>query len=193
MDGRQKLGWGLVAGGVVLVVVAAVLLVGGGDDGGETVAAAEATTTSTAPTTGTTAPTTAPTTASTTAPTTTPTSPPVETPEEFFAQLGQAFRDGDVEFLFARLHPQQFDRYTEESCRTYLASLDVPAYTVEVLSVGATAPFEWTTDGLTATVPDATTVHVRFAEDGTNFREVDTHIVLIGGEQRWLTDCGEPA
>lgn len=119
--------------------------------------------------------------------------PAGETPEGFFAALGEAFRSGDARFLTSRLHQAVLDRYGDEQCRTALRNTVVPDYAVEILSVAEEeAAFVYETDGLRRRVHGATTVRVRFTQDGETFTETDTHIVLDGDRYRWLTDCGTP-
>lgn len=127
-------------------------------------------------------------------PTETPTEEPAaETPEAFFAALGDAFATGDATFLFSRVHPFVFERYGRSQCRTSLASLDVPGYEVEVLAVeGGEGSFVYETDDLRRRIRGTTTVRIRFTEDGETFVETDAHIVLVGDQYRWFTDCGTP-
>jgi hypothetical protein len=116
-----------------------------------------------------------------------------ETPNEFFAALGDAFATGDATFLFSRVHPFVLERYGRSQCRTSLASLDVPGYEVAVLAVEeGEGSFVYETDDLRRRVQGATTVRIRFTEDGETFVETDAHIVLAGDRYRWFTDCGTP-
>ena len=207
MGGRQILGVVLVALGLVAVVVGLVGLLG--DDGGDATAeSSPAGVTAASPTGPTSSEPTGPTATSPTGPTaisptgptaTGPTGPTAtgpaeepETPEEFFAALGAAFAQGDQRFLSSRLHPFATERYGASQCRALFASFDLPDYDVEVLSVGDVAPFVYETDGLRRRVEGATTVRIRFTEDGSTFVETDTHIVLNGDRFLWLTDCGAP-
>jgi hypothetical protein len=119
--------------------------------------------------------------------------PTAETPEVFFMALGDAFAAGDTTFLFSRVHPLVFERYGRAQCRTSLASLDVPGYEVEVLAVEeGKSSFVYETDDLRRRVQGATTVRIRFTEDGETFVETDAHIVLVGERYLWFTDCGTP-
>ncbi len=122
-----------------------------------------------------------------------PTPEPLETPEEFFARFADALRSGKPAFLLARMHPLVLDRYAGSDCRAYLGGLDLPDYDAEVLSVGRTKVFHWETDGISRDVAHATTVRIRFTEDGDTFIETDTHLVARDdGSLLFLTDCGIP-
>ena len=122
-----------------------------------------------------------------------PSPEPTEAPEEFFSRFADAIRGGKPAFLLARLHPFVLGRYAKSDCRTYLGSLDFPRYELEVLSVGRTKVFHWETDGINRDVPHATTVRIRFTEDGDTFIETDTHLVARDdGSLLFLTDCGTP-
>ncbi len=68
----------------------------------------------------------------------------------------------------------------------------MPAFDTEVLAVGTTGAFDWSTDGVTRQVADTTTVRLRTTEDGSTFVEADSHVVIEGGLVRWFTDCGTP-
>lgn len=122
-----------------------------------------------------------------------PSPEPLETPEEFFSRFTDALRSGKGAFLLARLHPFVLDRYAESDCRAYLGGLDFPEYDVEVLSVGRPKVFLWKTDGVRRDIAHATTVRIRFTEDGNTFVETDTHLVARDdGSFLFLSDCGAP-
>jgi hypothetical protein len=174
---RQKAGLAVVVVSTVTIVAGVVGIVRQADDSvGTTPAPATTTTTAVPATTTTTVPV-----------------PAGETPEEFLADWVDAHRAHDVDFLAARLHPLVIDRYGEDQCRTYLDLIDGSAYAAEVLSVEpGTAPWVWALDGIETTVADAITVRLRRTEDGTTFLEGEVHLVAIGREIRWFTDCGTP-
>jgi hypothetical protein len=115
-----------------------------------------------------------------------------ETPEAFFEKLSTAIRDRDSEFLFERLHPFVIDRYGDAACRAYLGQLAVPAYDAHVAAVGASGRWDWSTDNLTRSVLDATTVQLRTTNDGVSFREAEGHVVVGRKVVSWFTDCGTP-
>lgn len=202
MGGTQaRVGAGLLALGLVLAVAGVIVTVSDDDGSASRVATTEATdpTRSTGPaTTSRPTPTTTLPAPTTTRPTPTtvarsiPTTAAAETPQAFFALLGQAFASGDENTLYARLHPLVLTRYGADQCRTYLASISVPRYAVEVLEVKAPEPWDWTLDGRTDRLPSAIPVRVHITEDGTNFRENEAHLVMVGNQARWFTDCGTP-
>jgi hypothetical protein len=185
-------GLALLAGGALLAVIGVVLLVTDDDDAPR---GAGATSTTSPEASTSTAATSTPVASSTTVPATTTTGAevPVETPAEFFASFEAAWASGDVEFLFERLHPAMFDRYTPGDCREYFSSRSLPNYAVELLEVGTTGTWSWETDGLARDIPGTTTVHIRRTDDGETYFEQDAHIVTGGdGITRWFTDCGTP-
>ncbi|GMU80090.1 MAG: hypothetical protein AMXMBFR46_28750 [Acidimicrobiia bacterium] len=177
----------MVAVGVVGIVTS-----GGSDDS----SAAEPSTRREAPpatASATTPPTTPRTTPPTTpTPTTSPTTPPTETPQAFFASLAGAFAANDDAFLYDRLHPLVLTRYGADQCRAYFANQSVPNFRAEVIGVRAPEPWDWTLDGRTDRLPSAVPVRVRIADDGATFRETEAHLVLVGNQLRWFTDCGTP-
>ncbi len=179
MGGRQVLGAALAALGLISIVVGAVQLVV--DDEGGSVAARPSPSIE---------PTGSPT--PTGSPSAEPTEEPAETPEEFYAALSAAIVGGNQRFLITRLHPFTLERYGARQCRTYLLGLQVPGWELEVLSLEGEGPFVYETDGLQRDVEGATTVRIRFTEDGSTFTETDGHIVLVGNRYRWFTDCGTP-
>jgi hypothetical protein len=196
---KQLVGVALVAVGLLALVagVVGVLMV----DPGEDAEPAPTGVTAAAPTGPTSAAPTGPTSAGPTGPTaaTAPTGPTAtgparepQTPEEFFGTLAAAFAEGDGRFLFMRLHPATVERYGAAQCRGLFATFEFPEYSIEVLSVGDVGPFDYETDGLSRRIDGATSVRIRFTEDGTTFIETDSHIVLDAGRYRWLTDCGTP-
>jgi hypothetical protein len=181
----QRLAPFVVALGIVMTVTGVVgALVGGGPD--DAAAPAPRATSATTVSSATAAPTAAP------APATTrPTAPP-ETAQAFFATFGRALAAGDSASLIARLHPLVVSRYGADQCRAYLTGLSVPRYAVEVLGVRAAEPWDWVLDGRTDRIPSAIPVRIRSTEDGTTFREVEAHVVVVDNQVRWFTDCGTP-
>ena len=110
---RVRIGTAVSLIGALLIVVGVVGLLTQ-EDCGET-SAATTTTGETTTTTGA---------ASTTTPgeatTTTTTAVPVETVEDFFVDYVQAIESGDVDFLFARLHPVVLDQPSADTCRGFI-------------------------------------------------------------------------
>lgn len=128
-------------------------------------------------------------TTTTTTPTTT-TTVALEAPEDFMNALIAAQGAADVEFLMARLHPEVFTRYGETGqCRTYLEAITFPAITLrEIINPG---PWDYSTDGIVTSFPEAIGVEIQRPVDGETIIQ-ELHIVYVGPELRWFTDCGEP-
>ncbi len=193
MGARRGVGVVLLAAGLGGIVVGLIGVLGGGGGTSSAAGGAPTSPTTAASPSPTAEPSPSPTAEPSPSPTAEPTEEPAaETPEEFFAALGSAFADGDVRFLLPRLHPFVLDRYGEEQCRASLGALDVPDYAVEVLAVQGDGSYVYETDDVRRRVHGATTVRVRFTEDGETFVETDVHVVLQDGRYRWLTDCGTP-
>lgn len=149
----------------------------------------------------------APTGAPSTGPTDTPTvAPPTETPtpvtptpvasvaldpptvEDFTNDLSAALAERDRAYLNTRLHPAVIERYGEQPCRRYLREVGGPLTRVILGSEGP-APWDYITDELTTTIPDAWTVSIR--QPGPDpLREL--HFAPADGTWRWFTDCGDP-
>ena len=109
---------------------------------------------------------------------------------EFMNALIDAQAAADVDFLTARLHPEVLTRYGgAEPCRTYLESITFPAITLR--EINDPAPWDFATDGLVTTFPDAIGVEIQRIVDGETIIQ-ELHIVYAGPELRWFTDCGEP-
>jgi len=122
--------------------------------------------------------------------TTTTTTIAPEYPTEFVNALIGAQAAGDIDILLARLHPEVFTRYGgEEPCRLYLESVTFPEVILRELL--EPAPWDYATDGITTTFPDAIGVEVERVVDGETLIQ-ELHIVYEGPELRWFTDCGEP-
>ena len=192
VGGRRNLALVLAVTGVILMGVGVAGLLSGGE-----VAAEPAVATGSPSPSQSEAPTptasSAPTPAESPAEDPTPSPEPTETPDTFFARFADAVRGGKPAFLLSRLHPFVFDRYAGADCRSYLGGLHLPKYDVEILKVGGTKVFHWETDGISRDVAHATTVRIRFTEDGDTFIETDTHLVARDdGSFSFLTDCGTP-
>jgi hypothetical protein len=115
-----------------------------------------------------------------------------ETPEEFFALFADAIRTGDVEFLLVRLHPVVLERYGRQQCRSQVATIaNDPGFDAKVRTVSDPGPYEFATDGQSATVEDTLTVGVTFTNANGSSRQ-DAHVAYIDAELRWFTDCGDP-
>ncbi len=129
------------------------------------------------------------TTSASTTGTSTTTAPAEPDTEGFIVDMGEALRVGDEVLLFDRLHPVVLERYGEEQCRTYLETLEVPDLVLEFRDVTGPEPWDWTLDDLTTPFAEAYTVTLYNSQAGG---ETELHLVLVGGELRWFTDCGDP-
>jgi hypothetical protein len=115
----------------------------------------------------------------------------------FYARLQQAFRTGDHESMFDTLGQATIERYGEQACQNYLATrAAVPEQVFEVLSVSNPAPWDYTTDDRTTSVPDTLTVQANVTGEDANGNLVsaqrELHVQLVDGVVFWFTDCGEP-
>jgi len=121
------------------------------------------------------------------------TQPPLDsaTAEQFAADLAAAVRGGDDDYLVAHLHPATTDRYGLQMCRRYIRQ-DVSGDDLNWEVHGATGPAAWDyiTDGLTESIPDAWTVSV--IQAGATPPERELHFARADGTWRWFTDCGNP-
>jgi len=108
----------------------------------------------------------------------------------FVEALVAATRAGDLDARMAALHPATLDRYGNLACATKLAG-GSPTFSIEVFEVGAQAAWDYVTDGLTTTIPDAWSV-VANQTEGDVTTPVTVHFAPFGGTVRWFTDCGEP-
>jgi hypothetical protein len=113
------------------------------------------------------------------------------TAEEFATDLAAAISDGQNPYLVARLHPATIDRYGLAQCRAYIRdTISGSPITWEVQSSAGPAPWDYVTDDLTTTIPDAWAVTVR--QPGADPEIRDLHFAPFEGTWRWFTDCGEP-
>jgi len=195
---RRRIGDAVLVIGVLVTVLGVVLtLTDDGDDAPAEVVATpshDATATPTAtpraetpePIESTSAPTATPSPTPTT-PAPTPTAEPIEA---FYPAFNAALAEHDVEFLYARLAPPVFDRYGADQCRTYLDSLPPQDSQLEVIDVAGPAAWDWASDDVVTTVPDAYTVTLERTVDGQT-SQIESHVVHVDGEVRWFTDCGD--
>jgi hypothetical protein len=201
VDTRRRSGVALLVAGIVLIAIGAIGMLGAGStEGGPPEAdvsapPSAAVSSSVAPTAPVDATPSPPPTA-TPVPTASP-ALPSPTPDAealivaFYEGLDPAIRAADADILVPLLHPATIERYGEPACRTYLGGLADPTLDIEVASVAGPAPWDYITDDLTTTIPDAWTVQAAFTSQGaTSDREL--HVALVDGEVRWFTDCGTP-
>jgi hypothetical protein len=117
--------------------------------------------------------------------------PPAEDAAAFLEQLGAALRDGNTDFLVARLNPAVITRYGSAQCLGALAGARDTSAAFTVKQVGDPADFDWTTDGKTITIAEAVTVDVDRVQRGVP-SAASLHIVSVNGQFTWLVDCGNP-
>jgi hypothetical protein len=190
---RRSLGLCLIAIGVVMVVSGVIVVAGGPGD--EPVVAASSTTTgpaTTAVTTTTTripAATVAPTTTTTTAPTTTTTTVVAETVEEFVDVFAGALDDGNLEFVFTRLHPQVVEGFGSEVCRTWVER-EIMAISDYQLTgdVSGSSTREVLISGVTATIRDTYAAPVSFVFQSQSF-DATADFAALDGVMYWLGAC----
>jgi hypothetical protein len=124
---------------------------------------------------------------------------PASTPDPFtrvlafFSELVPATHEADLdaEALVALLHPATIERYGQAACVDALARTVDPTFDVVVHGVGSPAPWDYVTDGLTTTIPDALAVDASVTSNGaTDVRTL--RVALVDGEVRGFADCGTP-
>lgn len=125
-------------------------------------------------------------------PTSSTVAPATEPPQQFLTALAAAIASGDSTFRYDRLNPAVIKRFGEPACRAYVAS-GAPDRTAAftVLKVSEPANYDWTTDGLTTTVPNTLTVTVRRTSNGQQ-SQADVHITEVDGKFTYYADCGTP-
>lgn len=195
MEGRQRLGAVLVVAGIGLVAIGGASLMG---QPGRT--AAQPTPSAAAlPTSPDGPPSTVPaaTFAVTPAPTAAPTPDTLAIVTAFFAELELAVHEGRQESMADRLGQAVVDRYGVANCRASLAAKEpFPEQGFEILGVRGPAPWDYVTDDLTTTIPEATTVDANVtgpdASGAITTVRRDLHVQILDGVVRWFTDCGEP-
>lgn len=194
MNGQRWLGLLLLVAGVALLGYGTWRLVGDGGDVTPTVtpsASASQATTSDAPSAS---PTSAPPTQTPVPPTATPAPSLGEADVRAFVEvLVTAVQTGDVETMLANLHPATFDRYGVDACRSAVANFTNPDFEIEALEVQDPAPWDYVTDELTTTIPDAWAVPGNLTVGGGVPTQSQTfHFAPFGDAVRWFTDCGTP-
>jgi hypothetical protein len=115
-----------------------------------------------------------------------------ETPQQFLDKLGQAVREGDVNFQLERLNAATISRYGKDACRTELGTRTDPtrSYTIKSVSPQKQA-YDYASDGQSVTIPGTTTVEADVVFEG-QAQPVTLHLVEKNGQFTYLTDCGTP-
>jgi hypothetical protein len=186
MTGRQWLGLALIGVGIVLVVAALAGLLGSGEpDASASPSGSAAPSVSEEPT-----------------PSPTPTPAPTPTPlpslgasdvEAFIPQLTAAINVGNVAFLVENLHPATLERYGEAACRAQVPTFTNPDFAVEILDVADQAPWDYVTDEISTTIPDAWEVSGNLTVSADVPAQPQLfHFAPFDGTVRWFTDCGTP-
>src|SRR2546429_1330378 len=77
-----------------------------------------------------------------------------ETPQQFLDKLGQAVREGDVNFQLERLNAATISRYGNDACRTELGTRTDPtrSYTIKSVAPQKQA-YDYASDGQSVTIP----------------------------------------
>jgi hypothetical protein len=180
MTGRQWLGLVLVGAGIVLIAIALSGVLRSGEP-----SVSPSPSVSVAP-------------SATPEPTPEPTPTPVPTPgtadvEAFVPALEAAIQTGDVDFLVDNLHPATLERYGETACRTQVATFANPNFDIEILEILDPAPWDYVTDELSTTIPDAWEVNGNLTVSADVPAQPQTfHFAPADNAVRWFTDCGAP-
>ena len=112
--------------------------------------------------------------------------------EEFVASYNTAFQSGDVEALFASLHPAVVDLYGSDACPSYLDTVIANPIQLEILQITGPALWAWEIDGVSTDIENAFTVTVNVTVGGET-SESEVHFALReDGSIGWFTDCGDP-
>lgn len=180
--------------GLLMMLVGGLLVAAGlvsyfaGGDGTDLAAASTTSTTSTTSTstTSTTAPP-APTTSAVPSTTTPPTPTTVameenETVEEFVDLFATALEQGDLDFVWRRLHPDVVAVGGEELCRAWVEREIMALSDYRLLSITA-GP------ALVSGIPDVYTAAVSFQYQGQVFDDGVGQFALVDGTLRWLGVC----
>jgi hypothetical protein len=114
-----------------------------------------------------------------------------ESPDAFLAAYVGAIQRGDQTFLFDRLHPVVVARYGADACRAALGMLTDPQASLRLLSTSSATAWDYTSDGLTKTVPDTTTFVVDGTVQGASGQR-EYHFTRVDGRYRSFVDCGTP-
>jgi hypothetical protein len=110
--------------------------------------------------------------------------------QRFLNELDAAVRQGDLDLRIARLNPAVIQRYGEQQCRDFLASLPQDATRRDrVKTVEKVEPFQYSNDG--AAPVDAMVVHVKGTVQGKK-GDRNLHLARVNGQLTYFIDCGTP-
>jgi len=116
----------------------------------------------------------------------------------FIGTLTTAIHDGHRTDFADLLDPVVIARYGIDQCRALLGSRDPdPAYSITIAAPASPAPWDYVTDGLTTTIPDAIAIDAVVSDlppgGGSPTATSRTlHVHVVDGAVRWFTDCGTP-
>lgn len=111
---------------------------------------------------------------------------------EFIDPFNMAVKTADSDYLVSILHPAVIERYGKAQCQSSLNGFVVGAGLEfsPAMSVTGPAPYDWATDGRTATVDDTYTVEVEATSNGeTQPRSI--HITPVDDHFAFYSDCGD--
>jgi hypothetical protein len=112
--------------------------------------------------------------------------------QRFLNQLDKAVRERNIDLRVASLNPAVIERYGEQQCRDFLASQPADKTRRDrVKRVGKPESFEYDTDKLSVTIPDAIPVLVRETRLGKK-SDRDLHLAPANGGLTYFIDCGAP-
>ncbi len=180
----------------VVVLVAGILETAGSSGDGPTPGTPSTTTSVALPaTTAASSPSTTGAPTTTAAPTTTTREPrstttiAVETVDEFVAAFAQALAQGDVEFVFSRLHPAVIDLYGEDLCRAW-TEREIMTLGEYQLKGAVEGPDDVmvSAGGETRAVQDVYVAPIRFTFQGEAF-DSQGQYALLDGVVHWLGVC----
>lgn len=99
----------------------------------------------------------------------------------FVGDLTRAIAEKNTTYLLERLDPVVTGTYGTEACANHARGLR-PGPTNPTDPEGP-APYVWSVDGISITVPDVWSVHVTGGS---------VHVGTRAGRPTWFTDCGTP-
>lgn len=110
---------------------------------------------------------------------------------QFYGDFNQAFDSGDVDSLYASLHPEVIGVYDESMCRDYLETGVQTPLMVEVNDVLGFGDWEWEYDSQSMVIPGAYTLDVDVILPGGERTNQITHLALNPETMslNWFTYC----
>lgn len=110
----------------------------------------------------------------------------------YLAIFAHQLHSGDAQGLASTLNPAVVARYGAGQCARYATSLTDPtaAFAFDSIISGP-GPYQYTSSGLTTTVPNVYVVHVDRVNQGRKTLE-DIHLALEASQVSWFGSCGTP-